>query len=442
METSAICRACHKALPVCAPDGLCPECLLKAGLGTKVEIATESRPKSPEEISPAPAPEVIGRHFPQLQVLELLGQGGMAVVYKARQPHLNRFVALKILATRKQQDPAFAERFTREAQMLAGLNHPSIVTLHDYGNVDGFFYLLMEYVDGVSLRQLMQTKALPSEQALAIVPKICEALQYAHEHGVVHRDIKPENVLLTREGRVKIADFGVAKMIHGELKQPAITRAEQIIGTPHYMAPEQIERPDRVDHRADIFSLGVVFYEMLTGELPLGRFPAPSRKVRVDLRLDEIVLRALEKEPERRYQHASQVRTDIEGLGTRNELRVPDYALAERAHTNRDASGRAGGWGCIVSVVVLLILGFLPMVLPEPEVVFAPLFGFCLLFGVPLLFILAFFGGRDGELRTDRSHWHPALPPPHRRHHSHHSSRREHFYREGSDEEHSHYGQS
>jgi serine/threonine protein kinase len=137
-----------------------------------------------------------------------------------------------------------------------------------------------------------------------IVPQICEALQFAHDEGIVHRDIKPENILLDKKGRVKIADFGIAKIL-GREQDVAITETGGAIGTPHYMAPEQMEKPTTVDHRADIFSLGVVFYEMLTGELPLGKFAPPSCKVEVDVRLDDVVLRALEKDPERRYQHAS-----------------------------------------------------------------------------------------------------------------------------------------
>ncbi|MGH7968068.1 MAG: protein kinase domain-containing protein, partial [Limisphaerales bacterium] len=148
------------------------------------------------------------------------------------------------------------------------------------------------------------------------MPKICEALQYAHEQGVVHRDIKPENILLDKSGRVKIADFGIAKMLGDEPGQQTLTGAKDAVGTPHYMAPEQIEKPLSVDHRADIYSLGVVFYEMLTGELPLGKFAPPSQKVQIDVRLDEVVLHALEKEPNRRYQQASQVKSAVETIVT------------------------------------------------------------------------------------------------------------------------------
>ena len=164
------------------------------------------------------------------------------------------------------------------------------------------------------------------------MPQICEALQFAHDEGIVHRDIKPENILLDKKGRVKIADFGIAKIL-GTAEDPAITgHAGGAIGTPHYMAPEQVEKPQTVDHRADIFSLGVVFYEMLTGELPLGKFAPPSSAARlqVDVRLDEVVLRALEREPERRYQHASQVKTAVETIaGTQPFEAAGAFASAE-----------------------------------------------------------------------------------------------------------------
>jgi tRNA A-37 threonylcarbamoyl transferase component Bud32 len=268
----------------------------------------------PPPREPVPPLDEIRRQFPQLEVLECLGHGGMGVVYKARQPRLNRFVALKILVREKEKDPRFAERFTREAQALARLNHPNIVTVYDFGETNGLYYLLMEFVDGMNLRQLLQSRKLAPEEALVIVPSICEALQYAHQLGIVHRDIKPENILLDKQGRVKIADYGIAKLLDADGRVQSLTGEQGVVGTPHYMAPEQVEKPSVVDHRADIFSLGVVFYEMLTGELPLGKFAPPSRVVKMDVRLDEVVLHALEKEPALRYQQASQVRTDVETI--------------------------------------------------------------------------------------------------------------------------------
>ena len=172
----------------------------------------------------------------------------------------------------------------------------------------------MEFIDGSTLRDLVKARQLSAEHALRIVPHLCDALQYAHDQRVVHRDIKPENILISSAGVVKIADFGLSRIMGNETQQPMLTGTHQIIGTPRYMAPEQLERSRGVDHRADIYSLGVVFYEMLTGELPLGYFAAPSKKVEIDVRLDEVVLRTLEKEPQRRYQKASQIKSDVQSL--------------------------------------------------------------------------------------------------------------------------------
>jgi tRNA A-37 threonylcarbamoyl transferase component Bud32 len=291
--------------------------MLKAGVASQTGEAGPGGTLVLKAPAPIPKPEDIAAHFPQLEILECLGRGGMGAVYKARQPKLDRFVALKILTRNREDgtpDAEFAERFQREARALARLHHPNIVSIHDFGEAGGYHFLLMEYVDGLTLRQLLQSRKLSPEEALAIVPKICDALQYAHQQGIVHRDIKPENILLDKQGQLKIADFGIAKIIGQTPKDGSLTGARDVIGTPHYMAPEQVEKPQTVDHRADIYSLGVVFYEMLTGELPLGKFAPPSRKVEVDVRLDEVVLHALEKEPARRYQQAGQVKTDLETI--------------------------------------------------------------------------------------------------------------------------------
>jgi predicted Ser/Thr protein kinase len=291
---------------------MCPGCLLRAGLnsGNGGQESTSAY----QGTGDAPRPEELAPYFPQLEVLELLGQGGMGAVYKARQPGLDRLVALKILPAEAGRDPAFAERFTREARALARLSHPNIIGVYDFGQTGGLYYFLMEYVDGANLRQLLHGGHLPPAEALQIVPQICEALQYAHDEGIVHRDIKPENILLDKKGRLKIADFGLARLLGRTPTGARLTQDRQVMGTPHYMAPEQVEKPLEVDHRADIYSLGVVFYEMLTGELPLGRFPAPSEKVQMDVRIDEVVLRALAKEPQRRYQQVSEIKTQVEAL--------------------------------------------------------------------------------------------------------------------------------
>jgi tRNA A-37 threonylcarbamoyl transferase component Bud32 len=301
--------------------------------------------------------------FPQLEIMELIGAGGMGFVFKARQPKLDRLVALKILPRSLAADPAFAERFTREGRVLARLSHPNIVTIHDFGQASGFFYLLMEFVDGVNLRQAMKVGRFTPAQALAVVPKICEALQFAHQEGILHRDIKPENILLDSKGRVKIADFGIAKLLGSEAQsfglssldsaaegnsltseagKPGdanLTEVGKAPGTPQYMAPEQLAHPQDVDHRADIYSLGVVFYEMLTGELPVGRFAPPSEKSTVDPRMDEVVLRALERERERRTQTAGEMKTQLQTVAIASQL-----ASGNEAETGPEAMKPRQDW--------------------------------------------------------------------------------------------------
>jgi hypothetical protein len=178
-------------------------------------------------------------------------------------------------------------------------------------------------------------------EALAIVSQVCDALQYAHDMGIVHRDIKPENILVDRRGHAKIADFGLAKLLGSAADDYSWTGTHQAMGTVHYMAPEQIEKPLSVDHRADIYSLGVVFYELLTGELPLGRFAAPSTKIEVDVRVDEVVLKALEKDLPRRYQHASDVKAEVDGI-SRAAAAAGATAAAGVAGTAQAGAGLQG----------------------------------------------------------------------------------------------------
>ena len=285
---------------------------MKAGFETKTAVVT---PSSRGPGFDPPPPTELAKHFPQLDILEMIGIGGMGVVYKARQPNLDRIVALKILSPDMGADAAFSKRFAQEARSLARLNHPNIVSVYDFGLAGPYYYFVMEYVDGTNLRDITQTRHLEPKEALTIIPKICDALQYAHDEGVVHRDIKPENILVDKKGRVKIADFGIAKIVGQQSAGTTrLTGPQSVMGTPHYMAPEQFERPLEVDHRADIYSLGVVLYEMLTGELPLGRFAPPSKKVQIDVRLDEVVLRTLENKPDLRYQKASELKTELESI--------------------------------------------------------------------------------------------------------------------------------
>jgi tRNA A-37 threonylcarbamoyl transferase component Bud32 len=322
-------------------------------------LAQASIPTETVDAPPRPTPPPLAElaaAFPQLEIIELIGQGGMGFVYKARQPKLERFVALKILPQASTTDPRFAERFTREGRLLARLSHPNIVTVHDFGQANGFFYLLMEYVDGVNLRQAMHAGRFTPEQALAVVPRICDALQFAHNEGILHRDIKPENILLDSKGRVKIADFGIAKLIGEPQGEAHLTASGGALGTPHYMAPEQVEKPSSVDHRADIYSLGVVFYEMLTGELPIGKFQPPSQKVQVDVRLDDVVLHALEKEPSRRYQQVSEVKTAVDTIAATPNVGTPPPIPATAPRSKFGPVLRAGLLGFILAFLVPVFL--------------------------------------------------------------------------------------
>ncbi len=269
---------------------------------------TQTGPVSgPDHALPEP-PDV-----PNLEVLGLIGHGGMGVVYRARQVSLDRLVALKVMRFSAEASDGVAERFAREARTLARLNHPNIVTVHDFGRAGELYYLLMEYVDGPNLRQALSSGQLTASEALLLLPPVCEALQYAHDEGVIHRDVKPENILIDGRGRVKVADFGLAKLgpAAGEAR---LTQSEQVMGTPHYRSPEQVARPLDVDHRADIFSLGVVIYELLTGELPLGRFPPPSQRADVDPQLDVVVMRALESMPDARQPKVSALQRELEDI--------------------------------------------------------------------------------------------------------------------------------
>ncbi len=344
--TAIPCPSCHRPIPADAPAGLCPACVLRDA----EEPPTHGRA--------APSCEEIAAAIPKLEVLEIIGQGGMGFVYKTRQPDLDRIVALKILSPELGRDPAFAERFAREARTLAKLHHPNIVTVFEHGQSGGFFYLLMEYVDGVNLRQAMRAGRFTPEQALAVVPGICDALQAAHAQDIWHRDIKPENILLDREGKVKIADFGIARIVGDPHRDFTLTMTGHALGSAAYMAPEQHEKPHEVDHRADIYSLGVVIYEMLTGELPLGRFPLPSQRAEVNARLDEIVLRTLEKERELRQQSADEVKTEVAGAANSPDRKFAPPHPNHVPHSDRIPGFVLWSLGLLVGGTVLATLAF------------------------------------------------------------------------------------
>lgn len=358
------CPRCGDTVSDDAPEGLCPRCLAAINFGGDTFLTGEGASLPPPPISE------IAPHFPQLEILSCLGRGGMGVVYKARQISLDRLVALKLLAPEREKDPEFSERFAREAQALAKMSHPHIVTVHDFGQAGGFFYLLMEYVDGANLRQLLLAHKFTQEQALGVVPPLCDALQYAHDRGIVHRDIKPENLLMDRDGRLKVADFGLVKMLGSDASGD-----DRPMGTPDYMAPEQSGDPGKVDNRADIYSLGVVIYEMLTGELPGKSFQPPSAKTGVDSRLDEVVHRAMEQEPDQRYQQASFLKTEVEHITGTSARLAPPFAPSSSVGTPDPAGIKSSVEAPAVAMMVvsgLALCGHL----------FVVLGGFLLMLGV------------------------------------------------------------
>ncbi len=278
--------------------GLDPRQLLMRGIAAEgARAVADWTPPVVTEIAPL---------FPAYEIEALIGRGGMGAIYRARQPSLERLVAIKLLPLEISVDEEFAERFRHEARTLARLQHPHILALHDFGTTsEGHLFFVMEHVDGTDLARLIADGALDVARVLEIVKQVCEALQFAHGHGVVHRDIKPSNILVDRSGWVKVGDFGLAQISQGDDR----TQSSAALGTPDYAAPEQLR--GAADHRADIYSLGVMFYEMLTGDVPRGVFEPPSSKAPVDARLDGVVLRALHEEPERRYQQADELRKGV-----------------------------------------------------------------------------------------------------------------------------------
>lgn len=375
MTSNETCQTCGTPLSEGVEFAFCPQCLAKEAMDPEragSEIAETKDASSNSRFEP-PSAEELSSMLPGIQVAELIGHGGMGAVYRGIQLSLDREVAIKILPREIQSAPQLGERFQREAQTLAKLHHPNIVSVFDFGQVDGLYYFVMEYVDGVTLRETIRSKTVSPDAALEMIPVICDALQFAHSRGVVHRDIKPENILVDKEGQLKIADFGLAKMLNRDdtaASEIELTGTKQVMGTAKYMAPEQMETTKSVDHRADIYSLGVVFYELLTGEAPMGWFQPPSKKVAVDVRLDEVVLRTLESEPDRRYQQVSEIKTAIENLSS--DLAVPLPHLPEsdqateggvRLHKLLDVTDSyyrsLHSWSTILGICVLPVVGLL-----------------------------------------------------------------------------------
>ncbi|MBI5877187.1 MAG: protein kinase [Chloroflexi bacterium] len=287
--------------------------------------------------------ELIGQEIGTYQIVERVGEGGMAAVYRAHQPSLNRDVAIKVLSGKHADEDVFRQRFEREAKAVAQLTHPHIVPIHDFGEdrVHGVQYIVTDYIKGGSLHDALK-RGLPMANALAIIAQVADALDYAHAHGVVHRDIKPGNILLTEDGRALLTDFGIAKI--AEATQYTETGA--VIGTPAYMSPEQITGA-AVDGRSDVYSLGIVCYELLAGQPPFRADtplavlhqqvydpPPPLRQLnpRVPGELERVVARALAKDRAQRY------RTAGEFAAALRKVKLGAPGLAAPARVDRAAA--------------------------------------------------------------------------------------------------------
>ena len=351
-DAPATCPRCRTALPPGVAASACPRCLL--GLAAP-QAPARPGPKVPElaELQPL---------FPDYELQALLGRGGMGAVYRARQTRLDRLVAIKVLLPELVANPAFAERFEREAKALAKLAHPGIVAVYDFGVAGPYYYLVMEHVDGANLRDVLAQGGLTTRDVLELVPQLCDALQYAHDHRIVHRDIKPENVLVDFDGRVRVADFGLAKLLRDDDAALGLTQTEQVMGTPHYMAPEQMRASRSVDHRADLYSLGVVLYEMLTGQLPIGRFQPPSARDEAARGFDPVVMKSLENDPDRRYQAAADVKRDLGRAAVAPGARGDDAAAPTiaPATTTPPAASRALPWQTWIYVAGIAVACALP----------------------------------------------------------------------------------
>ncbi|HCF61277.1 MAG TPA: protein kinase [Myxococcales bacterium] len=329
-------------------------------------IATPPPPAADQPQEPAPelAPTAVARSLsiPGYELLELLGRGGMGEVWKARQVSLGRLVAIKALSSELARYEDFVRRFEKEAAALASLSHPGIVQIIDRGVCEQgqTWFFVMELCEGEGLRERMNGPVAPREAA-RLLAQLCRAIDYAHQRGVIHRDLKPENILVDAGGQAKIVDFGLAGMPSDTRRN--LTQAAVAMGTLHYMAPEQRSDARSADERADLFALGVILYEMLVGEVPVGRFKLPAERCPgLDARFDRIVARALEPEPEARYQSAAAMAADLEALQTTALLPAARAEAPAGRRALRPARGRTkvkAGQLALLALVAVLALGAL-----------------------------------------------------------------------------------
>jgi eukaryotic-like serine/threonine-protein kinase len=323
----------------------------------------------------------IGRTVSHYRIVGKLGRGGMGVVYKAEDARLQRFVALKFLSDELAREPEALSRFQREARAASALNHPNICTIYDTGEQDGCTFIVMEFLEGQTLKHFISSKPLPLEEVLALGVEIADALSAAHSKGIVHRDIKAANIFVTELGHVKVLDFGLAKLVPAGAMNlstmPTASELEQLtgfgaaVGTITYMSPEQV-RGEVLDARTDLFSFGVVLYEMVTGVLPfrgetsgviaeaiLNRSPVAPVRLNLNLspKLEEIVNKALDKDRKLRYQNASDIRTDLQRLKRDSDSGRPAVTAAEARLRSARKSRRWGAFAGAAIVIGGLALG-------------------------------------------------------------------------------------
>lgn len=308
-------------------------------------------------------PERIGNY----EILGVIGRGGMATVYKAIQPSLNRIVAIKVLPPKMLEDRVWVERFNREAQAVAMMNHPNIVNIIDKDRDGDLLYFVMEYVQGTSLQNLMAKRRLTLGEALYIAKEVAKGLQCAHRNGIIHRDLNPRNILVSDDlSVVKVADFGISRIESISRESGTLTTAQSGLGTLYYYAPEQAENPAKVDHRADIYSLGVVCYEMLTGKVPVGKFSLPSQlNQSLPASIDAVVLRCLNFDPKQRYATVGELLADIDklekdaGFKLLNELKGLSRSTSDlfrRGTTGLIKKRHIVGWTAAAVVVLALAI--------------------------------------------------------------------------------------
>lgn len=258
-----------------------------------------------------------------------IGQGGIAEIFKGYQESLGRDVAIKILSAQLTSNPDIVRRFERESMVIARLNHPNIVHVIDRGSAGGRYYFVMEYIDGTSMREVIDSRQIPATAKLEMIAQVCKALDYAHKNGVIHRDIKPANILIDRQGNARVADFGIAQIIG--VPDGEMTSSEVVMGTLAYMSPEQKVSSTNVDQTTDIYAIGIIIYEILLGKKPLGHFKLPSEiDASISPRYDEIVQKCLATEAKDRYQSAVDLKNELmDILGGGQSARLPEELTAQ-----------------------------------------------------------------------------------------------------------------